>query len=165
MIKIIPLNDADKIKQTAKMAAGVFNYIALHVRLTFWAYKHKNRVTKFILRLLGIKEQIIYWVAINEQEKIVGTIGLYSMLKDSHEAVWMAYLCVDPGSRRQGIGRVLVEYAIEQAKAIGVPYFKLYTSTMQNEVNSHSLYHEYGFRVTKVKQKLFYKLLYMQLNL
>ena len=165
MIDIIQLKDSEKIKQTAKMATGVFPYIAPYVRLVFWTYRNKNSTTKRILRLLGVKEQIKYWVAVNEQERIVGTIGLYSMLNDSHEAVWMAYFCVDPESRRQGIGRKLINHAIEQARTAGVPYFRLYTSTLRNESASHNLYYEYGFRVVKIKQKLFYKLLYMQLDI
>jgi len=164
-INIIALNDPKKVKQTAKMAAGVFPYIALYVRLTFWFYRNKKSILKFILRFHGIKEQINYWVAVNEQEKIVGTIGLYSYFKDSHEAVWMAFFCVDPESRKQGIGGKLVKHAIEQARATGVPYFKLYTTTMQNETASHALYYEHGFRVVKTKHKLFYKQLYMQLDL
>jgi len=147
------------------MVANVFPYLYLHVRLVFLSYRIKNRITKIILRLLGVREQIIYWVAVNEQDKVVGTIGLYSKIKDSNEAVWMAYFCVDPNSRKQGIGRQLVEHAIEKAKEAGVSYFKLYSSTLRNEAVSHNLYYGYGFRVVKTKQRLFYKLLYMQLDL
>ena len=147
------------------MAAGVFPYIAPYVRLVFWTYRNKNNITKRILWILGVREQINYWAAVNEQEKIIGTIGLYSNINDRHESVWMAYFCVDPGFRRQGIGRKLVEHAIEQARTIGVPYFRLYSSTLRNESASHSLYHEHGFRIVKTKHKLFYKLLYMQLDL
>ena len=165
IINIIPLDNPEDIKKTAKMAARVFPYIALHVRLTFLLYRSNKSIVKHMLRLVGVREQIKYWVAVNEHGKIVGTIGLYSNYSDSNNAVWMAYFCVDQNSRRQGIGRKLVVHAIEQARAIGVPYFRLYTSTLRNESNSHSLYYEYGFRVVKVKSRLFYKLLYMQMDL
>ena len=147
------------------MVAGVFPYIAPYVRLVFWTYRNSKNYAKRILQFLGVREQIIYWIAVNEQKNIVGTIGLYSNVNDSHEAVWMAYFCVDPQARRQGIGRRLIEHAIEQARALGVPYFRLYTSTLQNESASHALYYEHGFRLVKTKRTLFYKLLYMQLDL
>jgi len=164
IIKIIPLINIEEIKQTAKMAIGVFPYIAIHVRLTFWLYRNRALIVKYILWIAGIKEQLNYWVAVNEQGKIIGTIGLYSKINDSFNSVWMAYFCVDPDSRKQGVGRKLIEHAIEQAKLLDVKYFNLYTSTIKNELTSHRLYYEYGFRLVKTTNKLFYKMLYMQLD-
>ena len=164
IIKIIPLVNKEEIKQTAKMAVGVFPYIATHVRLTFWLYRNRDSKLKNLLRLIGVKEQLNYWVAVNEQGKIIGTIGLYTKASDSHNSVWMAYFCVDPESRMQGVGRKLIEYAIEQAKLLDVRYFNLYTSTLKNESASHGLYNKYGFRIVKTKNKLFYKVLDMQLD-
>ena len=159
------LTNSKEITQTARMAAAVFPYIAIHVRLTFWLYRNRNTKIKNLLRLIGVKEQLNYWVAVNEKEKIIGTIGLYLKANDSLNSVWMAYFCVDPDSRKQGVGRKLIEYAIEQAKLLDVRYFNLYTSTLKNETVSHGLYFKYGFKIVKTTNKLFYKVLDMQLDL
>ena len=54
---------------------------------------------------------------------------------------------------------------MRQARAQGKKYFCLYTSTLPNEAAAQGLYEKYGFRVTKEKNRLFYKMLYRELAL
>jgi len=158
--------DASNIKQAAKLASKVFFYKGVSVRLTFWVYRHQEKpfVVK-MMRLAGYTLPIRNWVAVGESGEVLGTTGLYAYTKDEDEAVWLAWFCVAPGQRGQGIGKRLVEHSIEMARAQNKRYFRLYTSTIPGEAAAQGLYEKYRFRITKKKNRLFYHLLYRELEL
>jgi len=89
-----------------------------------------------------------YWVAI-EGGNIVGIIGLYGQEDDIKEAFWVGWFCVDPAFRGRGIGRELLEFAIQRSRAEGKKYLRLYTSDDPNEAVAQTLYEKLGFKVTK----------------
>ena len=165
MIEIVPMQ-AHMRKPAARLAARVFSYAAPYVRLSFWAQKNREKpVVKLGLRLSSIADLLEQWVAVNERGDVVGTIGLYTYKKDAHEAVWMAWFCVDPAARGQGIGKRLIACASEHARARGARYFRLYTSTMPNEAAAQIVYEKHGFRLTHEKRRPFCKILYRELKL
>ena len=158
--------DEATIKQAVKLAAKVFPYRGVTVRLSFWAYQHQGGpLVRRLMRLAGYETPMHYWVALDENNEVVGTTGIYSLKKDEAEAVWMAWFCVDPGRRGQGIGKELVEHSIAMARARGKRYFRLYTSTLPCEAAAQGLYEKYHFRITEKKNRLFYHLLYRELAL
>jgi len=163
---IIRTLDAPFIKQAVKLASKVFPYRALSVHLSFWAYGHQgNPIVSELMRLAGYVPPIDYWVALDENNEVIGTTGIYTYKKDSREAVWMAWFCVDPAHKGQGIGKRLLEHSIAMARAQGKQYFRLYTSTLPREAAAQRLYEKYNFKITKKKNRVFYQLLYRELAL
>ena len=147
MITITEMTPALR-RPATRLAARVFDYWAWYVKLAFWAYGHReNRCVKAGMRLGRIASLRNYWVAVTEAGDVCGVTGLYEYRRDRHEAVWMAWFCVDPERRGQGIGRQLIEHAIGQARAQGYRYFRLHTSAHPNEAAAQGLYEAYGFRL------------------
>ena len=44
---------------------------------------------------------------------------MHAIRESSVAAVWMSWYCVDPDMRGQGIGKMLIEFAIEKARELG----------------------------------------------
>ncbi len=106
-----------------------------------------------------------FWVALDEHKYVVGTTGLYSYVKDKDEAIWLAWLCVDPECRGGGIGKQLIEGSIKIAKNHGKKYFRLYTSSNPNRIAAQALYETYGFKVVKRKKRLRHTRIFRELVL
>lgn len=165
MIKIVEINDK-LIAKADKLVSKVFPFRSLSERLTFWAFKHqKNELVKRMIYFFGVSSLSNFWVAIDEYENVYGTTGIYTYLNDDNEAIWLAWFCVDPDQRGQGIGKQLIEHSIIMAKIYNKRYFRLYTSSDPNEAAAQNLYDKYGFLVKKREKKLFYEKIYRELVL
>ncbi|MFE1746617.1 GNAT family N-acetyltransferase [Coleofasciculus sp. H7-2] len=89
-----------------------------------------------------------YWVAVDDaSQKVVETTGLYSSKDDKNEGLWLGWTCVDTAFRGQGIGRKLVDFAIEKAGSEGNKFLRLYTSNHPNQAIAQLLYDKRGFRI------------------
>jgi len=158
--------DAANTKQAAKLASKVFPYRGLSVRLSFWAYRHQGKpLVAKLMRLAGYAPPMQYYAAVDEKGEALGTTGLYAFAKDKVEAAWLAWFCVAPRQRGQGVGKQLIEHSIELARAQGKKCFRLYTSTIPSEAAAQGLYEKYHFRIIKKKNRVFYQLLYRELTL
>ncbi|MFH1307457.1 MAG: GNAT family N-acetyltransferase [archaeon] len=93
-----------------------------------------------------------YWVALVNKE-VLGVIGLYTLLYDENEAYWIGWYCVDDKSRGKGIGKALLDFAINKAKQDNKKYIRLYTSKESNEKRANEIYDKLGFKLMK-KEKL-----------
>ncbi len=165
MIKIVEISNK-LIDKADKLVSKVFPFRSLSERLTLWAFKHqKNKLVKRIINFFGVSSLSNFWVAIDEDENVYGTIGIYTYSKDDNEAIWLAWFCVDPDQRGQGIGKRLIEHSIKMAKSYNKRYFRLYTSSDPNEATAQNLYEKYGFLVKKRVKKLFYEKIYRELVL
>ena len=154
MIQIIKLEEP-LIKKADKLVSKVFPVRSLSERFTFWTYKHQNNnFVKKLINLFGVSSISNFWVAIDENNNVVGTTGIYTYIKDENEAIWLAWFCVDPEQRGKGIGKKLIEYSINMAREYKKKYFRLYTSSDPNEAAAQNLYEKYGFKVIKKKKKL-----------
>ncbi|MCD4847410.1 MAG: GNAT family N-acetyltransferase [Candidatus Aegiribacteria sp.] len=154
------------IKKTDKLVSKVFPFRSLSERLTFWAFKNQNNgLVKILIKLFGVSSLSNFWVAIDEDNNVVGTTGIYTYIKDENEAIWLAWFCVDPEQRGKGIGKKLIEYSINMAREYKKKYFRLYTSSDPNEAAAQNLYDKYGFKVIKRGKKLFYTRIYRELEL
>jgi len=117
------------------------------------------------MHLSGVYSITNFWVALDKHKNVVGTTGLYSYVKDKHEAIWLAWLCVDPERRGEGIGKQLIECSIKIAKNHGKKYFRLYTSTNPERKAAQELYETYGFKVINRKKRLRHTTIYRELLL
>jgi ribosomal protein S18 acetylase RimI-like enzyme len=106
-----------------------------------------------------------YWVYIKDN-KVTGIVGLYEM-PHGKEACWLGWFCVDPNYRRQGIGSLLLDYAIGVARKRNKKYLRLYTTTDPNEADAQILYEKKGFKITKqnVQKRGPYDVFYRELRL
>ncbi|MCL2377486.1 MAG: GNAT family N-acetyltransferase [Defluviitaleaceae bacterium] len=165
MARIIELDKA-RIPQAKALVAQVFRHQDLTERMSFWAYKHQSTpVVKTLLKLYGYMAVFRYWVALNENDEICGTTGLYAEKDDFHEALWLSWFCVNPNMRGQGIGKQLLEFSIDTAREYKKKYLRLYTSDDPNEAAAQFLYEKYGFRIVRTEKKRGYTLLYRELAL
>lgn len=90
-----------------------------------------------------------HWFVIEAGGVPVGTITLYHLSADGHEAEW-GRLVVDPDRRGQGYGRRALALLIAHARAAGVR--KLRCEVLETNAVAASLYTEAGFRRTGVEE-------------
>jgi ribosomal protein S18 acetylase RimI-like enzyme len=76
--------------------------------------------------------------------EIVGTVTLCVFTTLTGRKAYLDHLVVAPAWRRRGIGRALMAYAIEQARAAGASRIDL-TANAQKQAG-HALYRSLGFR-------------------
>jgi GNAT superfamily N-acetyltransferase len=93
-----------------------------------------------------------YWVAADEAQSVIGITGLYADRNDS-TFIWLGWYGVNPVNRKQGIGSMLLQFAIDEAMRRGVSTLKLYTSSDPNEQAAHQLYKKFGFQQTGIDKK------------
>ncbi len=88
-----------------------------------------------------------YFLAVDKENRVLGTTGLYQTAKDQGEALWVGWMSVRPAFRGKGIGQKLVDFSIDEAKKQNVDYLRLYTSTYRGERAAQPLYEKAGFKV------------------
>ena len=81
--------------------------------------------------------------------RLVGSWALYRQRGDRIE---FGRFMLEPRLRRNGFGRLMLEYAIEQARELGARRLQLVTKSSNRA--AHSLYDEMGFEVTQVRMEL-----------
>ena len=165
MIKIVPISE-DTLLETQRLVKSVFPFQSLGERLSFIAFSKKsNMIIRAITRLFGVREFINFWIAVNDENKVAGTTGLYRCLKDENEAVWLAWFCVAPKDRGKGVGKQLLWFSIEKAKKMNARYLRLYTSDDPNEKQAQLLYEKFGLKEIRRVKKLFYTKIIRELKL
>ena len=85
-----------------------------------------------------------YWVAISSA-RLVGVVGIYSYQYEKTNTAWLGWFVVDPGVRNGGIGKDLLHFAIEQARAIGKKSLKVYV-VPDEDGDFRSFYEKKGFK-------------------
>ena len=165
MIKIEPLTDRT-LRETVDLVDKIFpgeekEPPKLEIPASLNTEKYQNFLLKHQM------SDLRYWVAIDDFERVVGTIGLYCYDFDEEEAFWLGWFCVDPRLRRKNIGVQLLQFSIKEAKKQGKKFLRLYTSTDLNELASHRLYEKYGFRLVEKEPQAGteFKYLYYELKL
>lgn len=88
-----------------------------------------------------------YFLAVDKENRVLGTTGLYQTAKDQGEALWVGWMSVRPAFRGKGVGQKLVDFSIDEAKKQNVDYLRLYTSTYKGERAAQPLYEKAGFKV------------------
>lgn len=90
--------------------------------------------------------RIEYFLLLNENEKILGTTGIYE--KTDPSTARLGWFCIDPAERGKGYGQILLHYSIDKAREYGYSYLELYTDTDES-VEAQKLYKKFGFEFEK----------------
>jgi len=152
-VRIVELNDT-LIPQAKALVSRVFPEQSFDERISFWVYtRRRSKIMKFFLNIYGSMGIYQYWVALDENDKICGITGIYSVNRDVHDSIWLSWFCVDPEMRKKGIGRLLIEFSINIAKSLGKKYLRLYTSDDPNEKAAQGLYDKYDFKIVSEKKQ------------
>jgi len=165
MIRII---EAEKIMlpKAEKLIKEVFPWMDISEKMSFWMFRNRNSLlARAIMRLGGLSALSGMWIAVNEAGDVCGTTGFYTCTKDEDEAYWLSWFCVCPTQRGQGLGKRLLEFSIDKARADGKKFLRLYTSDDDNEAEAQGLYEKYGFVVTKEEKLKYYTLIYREKRL
>ena len=156
----------DLLDKVEKLVAKVFPFRDFSEKMSFFAYKKQHYpLIKWFMRMAGVSAFVNTWAAIDDKGEVNGTTGLYLTTEDEKSAVWLSWFCVDPDKRGLGIGRMLIEFSINQAKALGKEYLRLYTSDDPSEVAAQVLYEKYGLSVFKEEKHGDTTYLYRELKL
>lgn len=146
-VKIVPLT-ADNLPQAVSAAKDGFSY--------GWPVLNPGKDFKASLNPVlnaristdpKIEMNSRYWLAVDKNNNVLGTTGLYESARDKSEAAWLGWMSVRGAYRGQGIGKMLLEHSAQQAKADGKQYLRLYTSTSKGEAAAQGLYESQGFKL------------------
>lgn len=86
-------------------------------------------------------EENKYWVAIDENNKILGGVGIGKLESIENTCELQKMYCL-PKARGTGVSHKLIETALEHAKKF---YSRCYLETLENMVAAQKFYEKYGF--------------------
>ena len=159
LIEIVPFNQEVRAS-TLALIDTVFPDQSIAEK---WALRLHQRSGAPLLPLLGVLDPR-FWIA-QRGDQVLGTVGLYSTWRDRAQARWLAWFCVAPEARGQGLGPRLLTHAKEHCRAEGFGILRLYTSTDPNEATAQKLYDTAGFRRIASRRPLLWALAGSKLEL
>ena len=149
--------------QAESLVRSVFPRMSLVERLSFLAIKRPANITgRLLMWVAGVRDIDAFDVYVDDAGRVLGTTGLYRYSKDSHQASWVAWFCVDPEARGRGVGQALLEHTVERARRAGFRLIRLYTSTDPNEAAAQRLYERNGFAEIRRKKGIFSTLIFRE---
>lgn len=89
-------------------------------------------------------ERLGLWVAVDAGSRVLGFVGLYGRDELPGEA-WLGWFAVRPDCRRQGVGRQLLDRAIQEARQRGLRVLRLWTTDAPDMAASARFYDRAGF--------------------
>lgn len=132
--------------QAEALVRSVFPWMTPVERLSFVAIRNPSGLAgRLLMACAGIKDKIAFDVCVDEAGAVLGTTGLYRYKRDAHEAAWIAWFCVAPAARGQGVGQQLLDHTVQLARELGYRNVRLYTSTSPGEAAAQRLYEQNGF--------------------
>lgn len=146
MFRILPLTK-ERLEEAVKLADDIFpsEYEEEPAKTEIPASLSPDNYRDFFLKT-GILPSLRYWVAIDEDDKVVGIVGLYRYEADE-EAEWLGWYLVAPSARKQGVGTELLQFAAKEARKQGRKFLRLYSTTDPNSFDAHRLFKGFGFRL------------------
>ena len=94
--------------------------------------------------LVGSGSTMIF-ICTNEEAKIVGMLSLVIMKIPTGNRAWVEDVVVDQNARGQGLGKALMDHALEEAGKLGVKTIDL--TSRPSRKNANRLYQSLGYRI------------------
>jgi GNAT superfamily N-acetyltransferase len=164
-MKIVPMT-AGTVHKAKALVDLVFPHQTPRERLFFWAWERREQpAVRLVLALAGAVDIGDFWLALDDEGDVLGTVGLYRLRKDSDEAVWLNWYCVSPQARGQGVGALLLDFAIDKARKSSVRYLRLETGDDAIMAKAQDVYEGRGLQVYETRNWVFYQLIRRQLEL
>lgn len=164
LIEIVPISHKN-IHESLALLQKVFTTFTdeedpyLWFKVSVEPDKHQD-----LMKEKGVRD-IRYFAVLNKENKIIGTTGLYHLTKDPENTVWLGFYCLDADYRGQGLGRKILQWTLDQAKAEGNTTMLLYTSPNPGLDDAQKVYEKFGFVTTNKEVKNGEVTLYMKLKL
>lgn len=143
---IVPMEERH-IAQARALVDAVFPLKGPLEALYFFAWRRrKSPWVRAAARLFGIAALEDAWVDVDEKGAVRGIVGFYSTPRDEADARWLSWFCVSPAARGLGLGKALLDFAIETARGRGFRYLRLYTGSDPDEARAQVLYESRGLK-------------------
>ena len=158
----------DRVQETKDLVRRVFPHQGPIESGFHWAWlRQEQPLVRWLMRLAGVAAIEDTWVYVDDAGHVRGTIGLYATTRDSHEARWVSWFCVDPDARGLGIGKALLDNLVAVVRERGWRFLRLYTGSDPDEARAQVLYESRGLReVRRVFKPLWgYHKIYRELEL
>ena len=94
--------------------------------------------------LVGSGSTMIF-ICTNEEAKIVGMLSLVIMKIPTGNKAWVEDVVVDQNARGQGLGKALMDHALEEAGKLGVKTIDL--TSRPSRKNANRLYQSLGYQI------------------
>lgn len=138
--------DDHNVDEIIAFTSAIFPDSVELIEKSYRAAVHPERYEEH-RKIRGI-DNLFYYIARSSDGKILGTVGLYTEIKDAKDADWLGWFCVAKDSRRTGVGRALLQKMINRATERGKTFLRLYTSHAPDEAAAQILYEKMGFDIT-----------------
>lgn len=164
-IEIVKL-DKNRITETKLLLKTIFSNKTLTERFSITIYNHKDKF--FIRKLIDIfgYKTLDYWVAVDtNNNKLVGTTGLYSMKSEPENVGWLGWFCVHPDYRNKGIGNLLLDFIENYSRKENKAYLKLYTADVDSMKQAQILYEKRNYKIIKTEKRKNYNKIYREKTL
>ena len=99
---------------------------------------------KRLTELVGSGSTMIF-ICTNEEAKIVGMLSLVIMKIPTGNKAWVEDVVVDQNARGQGLGKSLMDHALEEAGKLGVKTIDL--TSRPSRKNANRLYQSLGYQI------------------
>lgn len=90
------------------------------------------------------QEGSAYFVAISDSGELLGGCGIFPTEGLPAGCCELVKMYLSPAARGQGLGRQLIDFALEKARSLG--YRQVYLETMPELRQAVSVYEKFGFR-------------------
>ncbi len=166
MVKIIPLTK-EYLARASELADSIFPHEEILPSKAFEGSVDEDKFQDIVQKFYNDLVEIEYFIAADENDSVLGTSGIYSLDSDEEDSCWLGWYCVHPDYRGQGLGRLLMNYTVDEARKRGKKYLNLYTSTNPNEAEAQIVYERNGFYITDQKREKQgdYEIFYRRKNL
>jgi len=153
------------LNKGVKLVESIFKYEDESSKREIEASVDEKKFQKYVTEIDRHIRSLEYFVAVNTKGKCVGIIGMYTLVENYEDTLWLGWYCVHKKHRGRGIGKLLLDFVIDEARERGKKYICIYTSTDSNEAKAQEIYEKYGFYIIKRIKKNGYEILYRKKTL